>query len=205
MYGVKRDLWFYQRISLMYLTTVFTIYAILSKAPLYVITLFLAVTIPSLISPRLVCKSIPFTKYVYFNYCGALLPLLTAILILVPRRIVYPDIMLLVSLSIAISSLHTHITSKLVLVNVARYFASLTSLFLAIFDVNASYLLPFASVVGLVVGADLLPYLVNTIINKSRKSIIVGGFMALDSIALVLLFTLTTLILLQIFSNPNLI
>lgn len=189
----------------MYLTVAFIVYSILSKVPLYILTLFLVVTTPSLISPRLVCKSIPFTKYILFNYCGALLPLLSAILILVHRNIAYPDIMLLVSLSIAISSLHTHVTSKLILVNVARYFATLTSLFLAIFDISTSYLLPFASVVGLVVGADLLPYFVNTIINKNRKSIIVGGFMALDSITLAFLFTLTTLILLQIFLNPNLV
>ncbi len=109
--------------------------------------------------------------------------------------------MLLVSLSITISSLHTYVTSKLVLVNVARYFATLTSLSLAIFDINIIYLLPFTAVVGLIVGADLLPYFVNTFINKNRKAVIIGGFMALDSITLALIFTLTTLILLRIFLN----
>ncbi|MEM1526254.1 MAG: hypothetical protein QW775_00430 [Ignisphaera sp.] len=201
MIKIKKDTWFHQRISLMYLTTAFIAYAVLSKAPLYVIFLFLAATVPSIISPRHICRSVSFTKYIFFNYCGALLPLLSSTLVLTYRGIAYPEIMLLVSLSITISSLHTYVTSKLVLVNVARYFATLTSLSLAIFDINIIYLLPFTAVVGLIVGADLLPYFVNTFINKNRKAVIIGGFMALDSITLALIFTLTTLILLRIFLN----
>lgn len=205
MIKIKKDTWFHQRISLMYLTAAFTVYTILSKAPLYVIALFLAAAVPSVISPRHICRSLPFTRYIFFNYCGALLPLLSATLILTYMGVVYPEIMLLISLSIAISSLHTHVTNKLVLVNVARYFATFTSLSLVIFDINITYLLPFAAVVGLIVGADLLSYLVNVVINKDRKTVIIGGFMALDSITLSLIFTLTTLILLRIFLNIDFI
>jgi hypothetical protein len=79
-------------------------------------------------------------------------------------------------------------------VNVPRYFIAITSLIIALLGLDtAYYLLPFAVVTGIILGTDIIPYTVMSVRSREKRKIIIGGFMALDSITLSLIFSLTIL------------
>lgn len=188
------DNWLYQRLALTGLAAIFTIYSLLIGVPLHVIAMVLPCVVLGIASPRRFCIAIPITKYVYVNYCGALLPLLISIVVLVQSALPWYYALLITSLSIALSALHTYVSKNYVLVNVPRYLVAVTSTTLALLEPNITYtLLPFVIVIGIIIGSDLFSYLAIRVTHKSRKSLVIGGLMALDSISLSLLFSLTIL------------
>lgn len=190
----------YQRAVLMCLAVMFAAYAIALDIPISVIIAYLVLLVPGIINPELSCRSIPvlFLTRVSFNYCGAVLPLCAAVLILVHSNTPWYYVLVLTSISTALTSLHTYVTDKLILVNVARYFASFITLSLSVLDMDRLiHVMPFAITVGLIAGSDLIPYIVTSLVNKDRKSISIGGFMALDAISVSLVLALTTLAVLM--------
>jgi hypothetical protein len=196
--GNHNNTWLYQRIALASLAIAFIVYGLLLRMPMYFIAMVLIWIAPSILNPRHVCRAIPITKYIYINYCGALLPLLIATVILLQNLAHWLYIFLALLFSITLSALHTYVTNKFVLVNVPRYFIAVTSTALALFESSIVYsLLPFTIVAGLIVGADLVSYITTSLWNKDRKKIVIGGFMALDSINLSLVFSLIILIIVK--------
>lgn len=190
-------IWFYQRILMLCLSVLFATYCILLGIPCHIIALFLLLTIPCVFSPRKVCYSIPvpLLNGLRVNYCGFLLPLKAAIVILAYGSVNALNVLLLTSISILFASIHTHIAKEMVLVNVARYLISFTAMSFAILHLSELlYALPFAVVIGLATGSDLMSYiLINAKDKRFKGSMVVGGFMALDAIALSFLFTLVVL------------
>lgn len=182
----------------------FTVYAVVLNIPVHTIAVYLLLIVPGIIAPEHVCRSVPvfFTNRVLFNYCGALLPLCSAVLILIYGNASWYHVVVLTSISIALTSLHTYVMDRLILVNVARYFVSFTTLSLAILDINKLlHVMPFAITVGVIAGSDLIPYIITSFIYKDRKIINIGGFMALDTISLSLVLALTTLVVLASLLN----
>lgn len=197
----SKSFWLYQKLALIVLAITFTVYSFLLRISVYLITMVLLCIVPGILSPRYTCRTISFTKHIYFNYCGAFLPLLVAIVILVQNIVPWHCILLMTSLSIVLSTLHTYLSSKYILVNVPRYLITITSIALVLLDLDTIYsLLPFTIVVGLLVGADIFSYLAISIMSKNKKRVILGGFMALDSIPLTLTFSLIILIIVRILS-----
>jgi hypothetical protein len=192
--SVNYKIWWYQRTSLICLAIVFTAYGLLLRIPTHIVFLVLLHVMPSIFSPQHVCKAIPITKRIYLNYCGALLPLLIALTIFVQNIVRWDYVLLSVVFSITLSVLHTYVTDRFTLVNVPRYFIAITSLIIALLGLDtAYYLLPFAVVTGIILGTDIIPYTVMSVRSREKRKIIIGGFMALDSITLSLIFSLTIL------------
>jgi len=198
MTKISTRYWFYQRIALAYLGAISLAYAVLLELPLHVFVIFLAMVIPGIISPKNACKaiSLPYVKRILFNYCGSVVPFFVALTILLSGNTPWHHTLVMSVTSIAIISLHTYITSKTVLVNVIRYFITFTSLAMAFLNINeVLYVLPFAAVIGIILGSDIIPFTISLANGKiaSHKRIIVGGLMALDSISLVLMLSITIL------------
>lgn len=195
MIQLKPSMWIYQRVILICFITVFVAYSMVFNIPLYTITIFLIFIVPSVINPQYVCRSIfiPFSKRILVNYCGFVLPFIASVIIMIYSNINLKHLILLTSMSTAFASLHTYVTKRMILVNILRYCLSFVSLSIAILS-NVHHILPFASVMGIFIGSDLIPFLILNKLNRNNtKAMIVGGFMALDSIALS--FVLVTSIL----------
>lgn len=193
------SLWFYQRILLTCFAIMFMMYAIALSIPVHIVILYLLFVIPGAVAPERVCKSVPvlFSHRVLLNYCGSILPLCAAILILVHGDISWYYVVALTSISIALTSLHTYVMDKLILVNVARYFTSFVTLSFAILGMDKLlHVMPFAITIGVIAGSDLIPYIVTSLVNKNRKTINIGGFMALDTISVSLMLAIAILAIL---------
>lgn len=193
--------WAYHKISLACFSILFIVYCLLLGIPYYIITLFLVFILPSLVKPQKLCRSIsiPLLNGLFINYCGFLLPFKAALLILININLDVMYIILILSMSIALASLHTFISNRAIMVNIARYCILLIAIsFAVIYENILFYILPFASIIGIVIGSDIMSYIVINFIYKDKKKyMIIGGFMALDSIVLSFILILLMLILLR--------
>lgn len=142
---------------------------------------------------------IPYIRSVLFNYCGFILPLVVSVVPLFYRT---PDpiyVLVLISLSISLASLHTYITKRTVLINVVRYCLTFITMSIALlYDKNILYSLPLASVLGVAIGSDIIPYIITKTRNRKAADIciIIGGYANLDSIVIAFILSATVLIVL---------
>lgn len=194
--GIQR----YQRLVLMCLTVLFIVYGMILNMPLYAIITLAALIVIGIINPYKVCRPIPIplSRRIFVNYCGFMLPLKISMMPIFFNGvgIEIPYLILLISSSMMLASLHTYITKNMILVNVVRYCISLIalSIIMTITD-TLPYLLPFVTVTGLFLGSDFLPYIIFTKIRRNNeKVVVIGGFAALDSIVLALILVLTVVI-----------
>ncbi len=91
-------------------------------------------------------------------------------------------------LSIVIASIHTFISTRYILVNVARYCLTHTIISYAIFwrCKWLPYVLPLSSIIGIVLGSDLIPFIFLSISKKNyyRIAIEIGGARETDAIVI---------------------
>ena len=178
----------YNRISALCFAVMFVIYALMLGIPLHTLIPVLILVLASVIVPGKVCRSIPLIplKGLFIDLCGFVAPITAAVTILVCGSLNVPELMLMVSISTALAILHTYITKKTVLVNIARYVTTFLALSLAILDVERLlFITPFAVVIGIALGSDLMTYIISYGSNKNgNRGLIIGGYKFLDSIAI---------------------
>ncbi|MEM4441953.1 MAG: hypothetical protein QXN02_03455 [Ignisphaera sp.] len=198
----KLNLWFIQRIMMILLLTVYTAYCLLLNCLNILTITFLAIMVPCIANPRKVCRSIrlPLINGIAINYCGFLLPLYSTLILMICRAIQIQYLILLLSLAIAIAVVHTYTTEKMILVNVIRY--SLSFVFLSMVITHSEdiyYILPFSTIMGIALGSDILPAIfMYRSLESEGKVLVIGGYMALDSIPISLIISLSILLVFRI-------
>ncbi|MEM1542089.1 MAG: DUF1614 domain-containing protein [Ignisphaera sp.] len=157
---------------------------------------------PCIANPKKVCRSIrlPLINGIAINCCGFLLPLYSTLVLMICKTVEIQHLILLLSLAIAIAVVHTYATEKMILVNVVRYTLSFVLLSIAItYSEDIYYILPFSTIMGIVLGSDILPSIfMYRSLESESKVLVIGGYMALDSIPISLIISLSILSIFRI-------
>ncbi len=184
------------------LLTVYTSYCLLLNCLNILTITFLAIVMPCIANPKKVCRSIrlPLINGIAINCCGFLLPLYSTLVLMICKTVEIQHLILLLSLAIAIAVVHTYATEKMILVNVVRYTLSFVLLSIAItYSEDIYYILPFSTIMGIVLGSDILPSIfMYRSLESESKVLVIGGYMALDSIPISLIISLSILSIFRI-------
>jgi len=136
------------------------------------------------------CNSIKCTKIfpISFNICGFLVPLFTSLINIFGTYVDLLGFSVLLLLSVVIASFHTFISTKYILVNVVRYCLTHIIISYTIFWSCEwfPYVLPFSSIIGIVLGSDIIPFIFLSISKKNslRIAIEIGGGRETDAIVI---------------------
>jgi len=123
------------------------------------------------------------------DVCGALIPMILALIpVLTVPSPTYTQIICLIALSISAAMITSLSTTNKMLINVIRFVLMLTCLSIPFVDpLTMLTWIPLISVLGITVGADVIPYFLvlrrNSIENDERVFVI-GGAGLLDAIVL---------------------
>ncbi len=140
---------------------------------------------------------VPMGKSLAIDLCGALVPILLAL----TSALSVPHILaaILIPLSISIAMITSLSTMSKVLLNVVRFILILTCLSIPVIPQQVALAwLPLATVMGIALGSDLLPYILILRGQHHKHSVfVIGGAGLCDAIAIsyVMSVGLTTLLL----------
>lgn len=139
------------------------------------------------VNHRAVCRVVYLQNVntIAIDFCGCLLPFIASLIIALSSSIDIKLFTILLSLSTMIASINTVLSSRSIIVNIFRYSISLFLISVVLFQSNNYYFyaLPLITIMGIIIGSDILPYIfIHPGLRKLRKTLVIGGAKALDAI-----------------------